>query len=252
MREDISATARILNLMRGGTWDTLPDRDAVKAIDEAWPQARRMLAKYDAFTSAVAVDAVGRGITTVVFGGAGYPHGTGPHAHAMADSRSAMFFYCDADPAVTGQRQRALGHGTRARAFNGSIGHAGAVVGFARACRGGDGPWQVHWELGGGVADDDEGRRLAASYARLLPSGSELVIPVPDGDGARAFASLAGLRGHSPADAEAWCSGAAELNDGPGLTVAAVTDVRAWGRAELGQGLRADCGRIVAVIARKP
>jgi hypothetical protein len=235
VREDVSATARIMNELRvvpgEATWGVMEDRDAAEAIDAAWPQARRMLGKFDAFSSAVAADAAGRGMTTIVFGAAGYPHGTAPHAAAEAAGRQAMFFYVDPDPAVTGQRGLAIGCDRRVRACGGSVRHAGAVAAVVRACRGGDGPWQVHWELGGGVADNDEGRRLAASWARLLPSGSELVIPVLDGDGARRFASLAGLRGHSPADAEAWCEGAAELpGDGASLEVAAVTDVRAWGR----------------------
>lgn len=244
--EDILATARVLNVVRGGTWDLCDeDRDRARKIRAAWPQAGKMLGHYDKFRSWVAADAVARGATAVVFGGAaGFPVGGSPHAEASLADPGATFWYVGADDTIVGQRRQSLAGDRRARAFNGSFRDASSLVSAVRRQGAADGPWQVQWGFGGGVMDDDEGRRLAASYARLLAPGSELVICTPEGEQGRAFASIAGLRAHPVGSLASWALSA-------GFIGIRVNDVRAYGREALAGNLGGDGSRIMAVVARK-
>ena len=241
---DAFATARVFNLLRGGTRGVREDRDAVRAIDAAWPQARKMLAYYDRFRSSAAESAAIGGTAAVVFGAAGFPFGEQPHAAAARASGPARFFYCDPGSAIAGQRARSLEGDGRALALTGSFRDAIGTRAAVKGSGGGDGPWQVQWGLGAGELEGGEGRLLAASWAELLPSGSQLVIAVPDGGEAGRFAELAGLRAHSPKEAVTWCGKA-------GLVPVTVADVRAFGRDWVGEGLPSGGGRFVAVVARK-
>jgi len=88
--------ARIVDEIRGGAPGSSGRRDAAIAV---WPQAPSMITSMDSFCSATAKDAVLRGMTTVVFGGAGFPFGEHPHAAAARASKTAAFRYCSASSA---------------------------------------------------------------------------------------------------------------------------------------------------------
>ena len=251
--DSAGSTDRLLDELRGGNWGLQQDRDAAEKVTGVWPKGRvrEALRWHDRFRSAVAEEAVSRGITAVVFGAPGFPHGDPPHLAAAGVSPQARFWYCDPDPVVTGQR--ALEGWGRARAVpasvrdpHGLLEAVGLIDAEGRWL--GGGPCQVQWGLAAMVMDSGEAARAAAAYGKLLPPGSELVIAIPDGLGGMALAWAGGGYPHVPGDVRAWCGAAGLALDRP------VADVRAWGRPDMFGGLRegAGKGRIVVAVARVP
>jgi hypothetical protein len=239
----------LLDTLRGGTWGVAVDRDAAKDVVEVWPRAPRMIGWLDRFSSAAAEDAVLRSMTTVVFGGAGFPHGEPPHAAAARASRTAAFRYCAAASAIAGQIGRSFS-GDRVTAHTASVSAPREMLRTAGLLsprgkwRGG--PVHLQWGLDGALMERGEMAKLAAEYRELLPSGSELAIAVPVGPEGVWLSMLAGGRPQSARDLADCCTEAGLDLAGP------VADVRAYGRGALGGGLRGDGGRIVAAIARVP
>ena len=250
MEEDPGATARLLNTLRGGGWGVAEDRDRAALIIAAWPKAPAALRRHDLFRAAAAVDAVTRGVTAVVLAETGFPFGEHPHLAAARASAAATFIYSDSDRVAAGQRRLSLKGDARATALSASIRaprdllRAAGLLGDDDQWLG-DGPLQLQWGLGALGMGRAEAAALAAEYAALLPSGSELVIAVPDGDEGQQFARLAGLRAHTARSLERWILGAGLKLDGP-------VDVRAYGRQALGMGLRAHGGRIMAAVGTVP
>lgn len=243
---DASAMARLLDEIRGGNQSHEAEQRAAKAALAFWPRLPDVIRRYDRFRSAVAEDAVRRGVTAVVFGAAGFPVGEPPHLAAAGASPSARFFYPQGNDAIAGQRAMQIEGDRRAAVLPVRVRYAAELIGAVKAAGGGSGPWQVQWGLTAMLMDDAEAGRLAASYAQRLPAGSEIVINVPGGPEGIRFAQLTGAFRHRERDLERWCGEA-------GLDLAApVADVLAWGREKLAEGLRGDAGRIVAAVARKP
>jgi S-adenosyl methyltransferase len=243
---DTLAMARLLNVLRGGNWGLEAERRAAEAVIGSWPTAPRMIAWYEKFRAGVAEASVLAGMTAVAFSAAGFPSGDPPHAAAARASTTARFFYPEQDSAIAGQRALSLAGDGRATAFTGSFRDPAGLLGVIREAGTRDGPYQVQWGLGAMLIDADQAASLAAEYGRLLPSGSELVIAIPDGDEGRRFAVIAGACPHTASDLAAWCAEAGLDLDGP------VADVRAWGREALGGELSGRGGRIVAAVARVP
>ncbi len=243
---DTLTVARLLNVLRGGNWGLEAERRAAEAVIGSWPSAPRMIAWYDKFCARVAEGAVRAGVTAVVFGAAGFPSGDPPHKAAARASTTARFFYPEQDSAIAGQRALSIVGDSRAMAFTGSISDPAGLLATIREAGVRQGPYQVQWGLGAMLIDGDQAASQAAEYGRLLPSGSELVIAIPDGDEGRRFAMIAGACPHTARDLEAWCAEARLDLDGP------VADVRAWGREALGGELSGRGGRIVAAVVRVP
>jgi hypothetical protein len=241
--------ARLFSELRGGHWALEDDRRGAAKVIAAWPRAEDAVRRYDKFRERVAEAAVRRGIASVIFG-AGFPSGGHPHLAAAEANPDARFWY--AEPAmIAGQRTLALGADKRAQ----------AVAGGIRAPRGllakagllgvdgkwlGDGPCQVQWGLWALLMDGAECASVVAQWGRLLPAGSELVIPLPDGDGGAALTAVADAHPHTAADLRGWCGDAGLILDHP------VADVRAHGRETVGRALKGGGGRIVAAVARVP
>jgi len=243
---DTTALARLLDKLRGGTcWALEADRQAAEAATRAWPRLPHAIRRHDRFRSAIALDAVRRGITAVVFGAAGFPSGDPPHRAAAAASPSARYFYPDPDEAVAGQRALSLIGDPRALAIPGTIGDAAGLLARIRNAGAGAGPYQVQWGLAAMAMDGEQAAAAAAWWGKLLPSGSELVIAVPAGPGGRMLAEIAGGRAHAPADVLSWCAGA-------GLDAEALADVRAHGPQPAGNRAPLGADTIMAVTARKP
>jgi S-adenosyl methyltransferase len=243
---DTLAMARLLNLLRGGNWGLKAERRAAEAVIGSWPAAPRMIAWYDKFCAGVAESAVLAGMSAVVFGAAGFPSGDPLHKAAARASATARFFYLEQDSAIAGQRALSIAGDGRAMAITGSLRDPAGLLTTIREAMTRKGPYQVQWGLGAMLLDGDLAASLAAEYGRLLPSGSELVIAVPDGDAGRQFAEITGACPHTARDLAAWCAAAGLDLDGP------VADVRAWGRGALGGELSGRGGRIVAAVARVP
>jgi len=269
--EDTARLPRLLDVLSGGSWGVAEDREAAKAIDEAWPKCRDAIRFHNRFRSAAAEDAVRRGITFVVLAEAGFPLDDAPHLAAARATPDATFVYADRSGIVAGQRRRSLDDEKGARTVSTPGGqwselsptpggHATALEAGIREPRkllrtagllSADGEWlgdgPAHVQLGLAALEMNRGEAAAvtADLARLLPSGSEIVIAVADGGQGQLFAKLAGLHPHEARDLRAWIR-RARLKSG------ALVDVRAYGRTVLGKSLRPGSGRIMAAVARVP
>jgi hypothetical protein len=252
MPDEAGARApRVLDELRGGTWGGQSHQDAAAKVTAAWPRAREAVRWYDRFRSAVAEDAVRRGMRTVVFGAPGFPYGESPHHAAARVSPKARFTYAGPDPVVAGQRGlegfgRAVAVAAFVRRPHDLLEAAGLLSADGRWLA--DGPCQIQWGLVAMLLDDDEAGQVAACYGKLLPPGSELVIAAPDGPGGAVLAEACGGRPHTGAEIRRWCAGAGLVID-PGRPI---TDVRAWGREDMGRRLTGDRGRIVVAVATVP
>ena len=250
--DETGATApRVLDEIRGGTWGGQSHQDAAAKVTAAWPGARMAVRWYDRFRSAVAEEAVRRGIKAVVFGAPGFPFKESPHAAAAKAGPQARFVYAGPDLVVAGQR-RLEGFG-QARAVTAHVRRPHDLLEAAALLSAdgrwlGDGPCQIQWGMVAMLMDDDEAGRVAACYGKLLPPGSEIVIAVPDGPGGAVLAEACGGRPHTSAAVRRWLAGAGLVID-PGRPIA---DVRAWGRPDMGSRLTGDRGRIVVAVATVP
>jgi hypothetical protein len=248
MSADTMRAAMVLNHLRGGHESWQAERHAAADLAAPPSRAREMIRRYDLFQSRCAEAAVLGGMTAVVFGSSGFPFGHAPHQAAAQASPDARFIYADPSAVVADLRARSITDG-RAVAIRGTVAEPAALLRAAGLLGDGPrwlgtGPCQVQWGLGAGSMTAGEAVAALAAYRRLLPSRSQVVIAVPDGDGGRRLAAAAGLIAHAPADVAAWCDSCGLVNDG-------VTDVRAWGRPVLGEELRGG-GRIMAAVAVVP
>lgn len=227
--------ARVLDELRGGNRGHQSERDALKRICAAWPQAAEAVRRYDRLASDAAARAVREGATAVVFGAAGFPGpGAQPHEAAAGASRSARFYYTGSNDVVRALRARSLAGDSRATALPAGVREPSLLLRAVRRLGAGPGPFMIQFGTAIGFMTAREAAAALARYRDLLPPGSQVLAAVPDGPEGRRLAMLADAEPHSPADVLAW--------------------LRAAGFAIT--GARGPCpasgGRIVAVIGRVP
>lgn len=270
-RLDAARIAAVRDALAGGHLALGPERDLAAVILARHPGTAELVQRANAFHIRAANWAVTGGswedggvrvevppAAGVIFGAAGYPIPGGFHSGAARISPGARFAYAAeaGRPADLNRALLACADPGRVFAFEGSTRKPGALLSAPEARAVGE-PVQLQLQLCVQWWPGDFAAWAVGEYARLLPSGSTLVMSLGIlGGGPRAeeFLSLIGQAGgtiypHTADEAEGWVKGAGLI-----LTPWGITDVRAREKAwpEARYAALRPVARVIEAVALVP
>lgn len=238
---DPTAAARLYDAFRGGYHALRAERELAKEAARRFPGSLERIRAADAFHRRAAVWAVTEGgAAGVIFGAHGFPvpGAVMPHEDAAEANLAARFAYADASAVITVLTARAIAGDPRAAAYTASLRNPAALLGAPEAAVL-TAPVSVQLQLAAHYWPGPDAAELIGEYARLLGSGSSLVltlgIPVSGDPASAEFWELVSkgagqVHAHTEGDVAAWLAGAGLVVTGRGIT-----DVRALVPAGSGQ-----------------
>jgi hypothetical protein len=249
--------ARIYCALEGGIYADEAERQIAAEMERRFPGRMRLMKATRRFHARAALWAVTEGgAKGVVFVSAGYPgHPVNPEPHedALAAVPSARFAYVSGCPDITRYCAAVLG-GPQVAAVTGSALDPERVMALPEITGIGV-PLSVQVQLAAQFWPGPMAADMAVRWARLLPSGSSLVLslaipgPATSSPPWPYVSTVMGpLYAHAEDDVAGWLEDAGLRVVPPGIT-----DVRAWPQGEewAGHGRRA-AGTIMAAVAVKP
>lgn len=180
---DKPTSARITNLMLGGSYHTAADEAAEAELRRACPQVRRMAADGRLFAIRVAAWAADQDITQILDLGAGISPGPQVHDVARSVRPGSRVCYVDSDPEVTDWLRDVMpgGDGDGVAVVNADLRHAAALW-RNRELREVIDPGQpacVILSLVLHLMAPTAARKAVASWARLVAPGSVIAVGAP-------------------------------------------------------------------------